>query len=129
MREIKFRGYDKNKKEMFEVGAMTYADEKFGIVVDDLEWNMRKDVELMQFTGLLDKNGKDIYEGDIIRINEHYEGAHYYEGHIYQIIFESAEFFSTRKDDEYISLFDTVNNHGGELIGNIYENPELLKGL
>ena len=70
-------------------------------------------VELMQFTGLLDKNGKEIYEGDILK----YRG---------KLSFNDPPFVvEWQNDDARWTEFYPSNNF--EVIGNIYENPELLK--
>lgn len=74
------------------------------------------EVELMQYTGLKDKNGVEIYEGDIVR--------HATDEGVYKIIFEDGGFY-VKNLFEYD--FQTINEYPLEVIGNIYENPELLK--
>ena len=68
----------------------------------------------MQFTGLLDKNGKEIYEGDILKWNDEVSQVMW---RLYDSMFEIEKIFngfSERVTSDY------------EIIGNIYENPELL---
>ena len=83
-----------------------------------------KNIPVMQFTGLLDKNGKEIYEGDIVQWPK---GQSYLKGKVY---YEGASF---EVENFYMTSFDIVSDAFGEglrlleIIGNIYENPELLK--
>jgi len=112
-------------------------------------------IKLMQFTGLKDKNGKEIYEGDIVKIiwcskaeekREEYTDGNYYFGlikwgyvSVYMAEYESPQFYADcwfpksetfkkrrYKEDTYESLFNESIKKV-EVIGNIYENPELLK--
>ena len=81
---------------------------------------MRQDVIVMQFTGLHDKNGKEIYEGDIL-----------YENCIGgddkgQVVFMDGS-FDLLSDDGAIGLGPQIIYGKYEVIGNIYENPELLE--
>lgn len=70
-----------------------------------------------QYTGLKDKNGKEIYEGDIVKTNDFYEcGELVFKGKT-EVIENILDYINTVKS------IDTT----GEVIGNIYENPELLK--
>ena len=77
---------------------------------------------LMQYTGLHDKNGKEIYEGDAIKDEEDCKFSVVWGYHNCGFYLESAE------DNEYNVEMVYVLNNKVEIIGNIYENPELLKG-
>ena len=108
-REIKFRAWFDNK--MFYEGW----NEDF-FVTKELIFRYEKDI--MQFTGLKDKNGKEIYEGDIM--SNGYD--------TFNIEFFDAKFHATfmpeSKEDKVKQGYDYFNTM--EVIGNIYENPELL---
>lgn len=78
---------------------------------------------MMQFTGLLDCKGKEIYEGDIVEIPYQTDDIEC----IQRVVFwdDARACFSTaQEEDDYDDLMDK----GIKVIGNIYENPELLKG-
>lgn len=72
--------------------------------------------ELMQFTGLLDKNGKEIYESDIIEIDGSPVEVEWYAGAW------TVQYFTT-PTRSYLSQFDESDI---EIIGNVFENPNLL---
>ena len=86
---------------------------------------------LMQFTGLYDKNGREIYEGDILRLNYKYRGGDDEDLSIRPIIvqidFHGGSFWFT--GDGYTDCnWHFYNALDRKVIGNIYENPRLLKG-
>lgn len=82
--------------------------------------------QLMQFTGLLDKNEKEIYEGDIIDISEVGRA---------EVVFQAGAFMARWIDDPEAMLdcvgFRCKNGHKwtSQIIGNIYENPELINPI
>ena len=107
MREIKFRAWDKEYKQF---------QESFLLPIHDCNSALEPRCVLQQYTGLKDKNDVEIYEGDIVQIFPRYNG-------ICKVIFNKGSFgvegklyASNRLDLSF----------GVEVIGNIYENPELL---
>ena len=121
MREIKFRVYDKENKNIYPVGGYFFEEEGLGDF-DLAQTNKR--YTLMQFTGLHDKNGKEIYEGDIIKCD--------IDNGIDEVVWKRrVSCFSTKKPpvdgvkDGLISL-GILDMEKYTVVGNIYENPELL---
>jgi hypothetical protein len=123
-REIKFRAWDEDRKVMvldfskeitYEIIFSSDDGNMFcGNFMDNGDWQEPK---LMQYTGLKDKNGVEIYEGDFIGK----KGAY--------IIWSerlSCWCFKFHNDEIETPLYhDDISKY--EVIGNIYENPELLK--
>jgi len=108
MREIKFRIYDK------EHLVMIY----FNGIFNKLPTSILIDQMVMQFTGLKDKNGIEIYEGDIISVTE------YFSPKLFTIKFEDGAFIPL--NDIYHGCCNGFSEETLEVKGNIYENPELL---
>lgn len=133
MRQIKFRAWDKNRKVMFfgspvylysgtKNGELNYLCEYItGSHLSKKALDGAYEFELMQYTGLKDKHGKEIYEGDIYKVifnNEETPGI---------VIYNHGGFrikFSFKSNPRSIGTNSNKNN--GEVIGNIYENKELL---
>lgn len=134
MREIKFRAWHKPTQLMDDVVLIDFYNEKIGILYADpvmqgesiQKYNFNE-VELMQYTCLKDKNGKEIYEGDIVSFEDSDGGYEYPDLAVNTGIVEYGElgFYFTNRvavemDDFYIkdARCDEV-----EVIGNIYEDP------
>ena len=132
MRELKFRAWDEHYKRVL----YTNTDQTVWVggleskVVNDTEmWETNVDNKyVMQYTGLKDENGKEIYEGDIVKAS--YETHTLIEGEWYP----SGEFEEDEGVVEYRGTFFGIKNGSilsgyeyVEIIGNIYENPEVKK--
>lgn len=115
-REIKFRAWDKNK-------AVFYFFDLENDNYPEAFWSLHSSKELTEFTGLKDKNGKEIYEGDIVIEPSWWWGA--------LEVIECLSFNGQQRQWIGINGGSKVHNywHLNELekIGNIYENPELLQ--
>ena len=132
-REIKFRAWDKvNNKMMFPstigfgnvnnrvvVMASLEIDENTMALNND-GLRFKDDFELMQYTGLKDKNGKEVYEGDILKSD------------LDEVMIDTVEWdadgvsFHLKNVSTGFSQL-RIEDWEWEVIGNIYENPELLK--
>ena len=143
-REIKFRAWDKKDKKIFDVEVfdLNCGDvSKVCILRDEKRtkknyWYAPKEVVLMQYTGLKDKNGKEIYEGDIViqeiwngadnidgeSVTDEFEGIIIYDRNGYGIQTEICDGKRTEVPIYEIDEFVTT-----EIIGNIYENKNLIK--
>lgn len=149
MREIKFRGKNLNTKEWVYGDLLQWNDGETAIGVhgqfidDGYHFNENYDktpyvdeTTVGQYTGLKDKNGKEIYEGDLIKAPS---------GRIYAVIFSTWKHEEKR---EFLKVIDLYEHTGwcisldgvnpcelldfevcqGSVIGNVYDNLELLKG-
>jgi uncharacterized phage protein (TIGR01671 family) len=116
MRTIKFRAWDSNYKIMHSWDDIDKFDESGYMHTHDLLNHNIDGVIPMQFTGLHDKNGKEIYEGDIITWNKGNEVVYWND--------KECAFYSKSldKNDKFESWLDTTST----VVGNIYENPKLL---
>jgi len=124
MKEIKFRAWDKNKREMREVTSLNFYDEY--IWVDETPMTGDRlplhTTPIMQYTGLKDKNGKEIFEGDIVEI-EYTNNTK----EISYVEFEQDFCIFVLKVNSYDYKELTPETDCFEVIGNIYEHPHLLE--
>jgi len=126
MRQIKFRAWLTQEKRMVDVYKLDFftKDGKPTVILWYLldkgtQVGLPKDFELMQYTGLKDKNGKEIYEGDIVRDSH---------GDLYVIKWiDDIMFFVGDPVVAYRKAYG-VDVSDLEVVGNIYETPHLLGG-
>ena len=119
-RKIKFRAYHKERKEMFEIASIDFEEKKAALsngIIKLLNVDF-KQFEMLQYTGLKDKNGKEIYEGDIIICK--------YGPEITMEVKWIDEGFRTLGKYNVDNYVGYVKN-SAEVIGNIYENKNLLE--
>ena len=119
-RIIKFRAWDSFRKEML-YDAVTFEQREGYIGVNVINPVTGKRTDYMQYTGLLDSCGKEIYEGDIVKHNYgfgHGKGA---------VEYIPPEFMLTDENGDLCSELLGRTIAEIEVIGNIYKNPELLK--
>ncbi len=122
MREIKFRAWVKDGKEIVDVEEIDFMNKVINYIYNDYKNNEQEiigayfeDIELLEYSGLKDMKGKEIYEGDILfesSIEEYFK-----------VIFENGS-FRAEVDEYSLDLEDYARIC--EVVGNIYENPELL---
>lgn len=122
MREIKFRAWDTTRKLFIYVPDI--KDLLFGYG-NNYDYTNGDDVEILQYTGLKDKKGVEIYEGDILFEEEKSIRSQMPPRRHSIVVFKSNGW----KRDAYngsMNVFPDLAVRGLEVIGNIYENPELL---
>ena len=110
-RTIKFRAWDIDGKQM-----IPWCDLKYDVTFEEVFDN--EFLEVNQYTGLKDKNGVEIYEGDILS----------YFGFEYEVTFEESA-FGWSEDGQFYAFAEMAIDEieKTKIIGNIYENPELAK--
>lgn len=118
MREIKFRAWDRQTKRMFDPYLIESSEKLcWGEMLDQHE---KGNVILMQYTGLHDDNGTSIYEMDIIE---------FYKDTPFLVIWSQdyGKLMYSNRDEKGIGGLTKSSSKRCKVLGNIYENPELLK--
>lgn len=118
----KFRAWLKNDKEIIDVDEIHWFDGELDIIGDYITFVRKADeIELMQSTGLKDKNGKEIFEGDILKSNKYITSVFYERGAY------CVKFSRTPNTTVTMNVISFIEKYKTKIIGNIYENPELLE--
>ena len=120
MREIKFRVWDKENKKMMKVSSLSLENKEIAVRENGTYHFFRmQNLELMQYTGLKDKNGKEIYEGDIVILNDAEEEN--------RCIVKYKYGSYILVDGDLREDLSNVEAKFLEVVGNIYENKNLLE--
>lgn len=123
MREIKFRGKRLDNGEWL-YGSLVILNGRY-FIFDDANRHEVDPTTVGEFTGLKDKNGKEIYEGDVMEIPETEFNAEI----IGRVLFEEdAYYIIPLRGGHLWGLHWSLRKHDAKIIGNIHDNPELLKG-
>lgn len=136
MKVPKYRAWDVHKKKMFTNNQLIvwngniYANDSSKLNVDNLKGWSIDEKYLMQFTGLKDKNGKEVFEGDIVRFFDDY--GDFVEAYTTPVVFIDWLGAYGVEWNGLKSTFEEINEYYNEVkyievLGNIYENPELLE--
>jgi uncharacterized phage protein (TIGR01671 family) len=157
MREIKFRAWERYLKEIIPVENINFVNR---MINTGSAWRLFDEIDLMQYTGLKDKNGKEIYEGDIVEYKHYYAIKRWWRNmneieEIKKEVQKARENYATEREKVVFSdggfylgynisgrdinrgeLFKKGSTYHSdfeerywdfEVIGNIYEHPELLE--
>lgn len=119
MKTLKFRAWDDGLKQMFPVGILGFCEGGFS-VSDGYSREAIGKYPLMQFTGFIDKNGKEVYEGDIVQYKFEFPKGNINE-RIYKVEFDGCAF---RTFGNVLSIYEQEQV---EVIANIYKNPNNIE--
>ena len=118
-REIKFRAWDKHRNSMEYINDLYWFEENGIHDFNDDNYIF------MQNTGLKDKNGKEIYDSDIVKVTWGSGKIVFYEVKYYGSLgYHYLRDTKNKEDDDIICIYDYSQM---DVIGNVFDNPELLK--
>lgn len=119
----KFRAWLKDEYRMTDVREITFFDDEVQMISDVTDFYSYGEFEFMQSIGLIDENGKEIFEGDIVKDGGEDVGVVVYD--------KECGAYGLKYKSNVILTFENIDElgdwKGSAVIGNIYENPELLE--
>ena len=124
---LKFRAWDKHEQKMFTNDELiiwngnVYANDSKKLTCNNLKGWSIDDEYLMQSTGLVDKNGKEIFEGDIVKMSKDV----YSEPTYYEVVRHYGGAYRLESKQHGCELW--LRHTDCEVVGNVYENRELLE--
>ena len=121
MRKIKFRAWDKENEKMMKVSSLHLENKEIS-VKENGTFHLFRMQDLMQYTGLKDKNGKEIYENDLISCNKHKNIVVFFEGGCFKV-----KYLRNSTTTITCTLNSFLEKYKCKISGNIYEHPELLE--
>ena len=128
MKELKIKAWLKKEKKMVSIIGIDFNYEYIRYTEDDNLFNSDykvaefKDIELLQFTGLKDNGGQELYEADVIKFNDGVDD-------IYGLISYDDEDGTYRVSYENITEHLSEREGDFEIVGNIFKNPDLHEQL
>ena len=117
-----FRAWNKENKKMIDVDILNWNNGEVDFIGDGITFILKaKDIILMQSTGLTDKNGKEIFEGDVVKMAKNV----YSEPTYYEVVRHRGGAYRLESKQYGCELW--LRHTDCEIAGNIYENPELVE--
>lgn len=119
----KFRAWLKKEQKMDNyIDHISWLEDELYCIGDGITYMVSaEDLELMQSTGLVDKNGKEIFEGDIVKMAKDV----YSEPTYYEVVRHRGGAYRLESKQHGCELW--LRHTDCEVVGNVYENPELLE--
>ena len=128
MHDIKFRAWDREKKKMYEVENICfYGHKSVTLQYNPVIKKAIEDIEIMQCTGMKDSTGKEIYEGDIVVVGQ--DTGNKYDRYIMTFNDDSHSYLAKQQGTLGSYIGPGYWNDKLMVIGNCWDNPELLGGV
>ena len=120
--KLKFRVWDKLDKEIYEAEEIHWFRGELDFIGDGITFKRDADeVELMQSTGLFDKNDQEIFDGDILKSNKYITSVFYEDGAY------CVKFRQTPNTTVTMNVISFIKKYKTKIVGNIYENKDILE--